>query len=95
MFAIVIRMTPEEKALLESTHELAEENNKILLSMRRSNRISMAMRITYWVLIIGFSFGAYYLIQPYITMLGGAYGLNPNTLNSAQDSANSLRDLLK
>ena len=88
-------MTPEEKALLESTHELAEENNKILLSMRRSNRISMAMRITYWVLIIGFSFGAYYLIQPYITILGDAYGLNSNTLNSAQDSANSLRDLLK
>ena len=88
-------MTPEERALLESTHRLAEESNKILLSMRRSNRISTVIRITYWVLIIGLSFGAYYLIQPYITMLGDAYGLDSNTFNSAQDSANSLRDLLK
>jgi hypothetical protein len=95
-FAIITFMTPEEKTLLESTYKLAEENNKILVSMRRSNRLTMVMRITYWVLIIVLSFGAYYFIQPYFTMLSGAYGgVGTDTLDNAQNAANSLRDLLK
>ncbi len=88
-------MTPEEKALLESTFHLAEKNNEILKSLRRSNRIGVAMRVVYWVLILVLSFGAYYLIQPYVEMLYGAYGTSMNTLNSAQDTASSFMDLLK
>jgi hypothetical protein len=88
-------MTPEERSLLQSTHELAEENNKILHGIRRANRFNTIMRVVYWVLIIGFSFGAYYLIQPYIALISGLYGQGANTLNSAQDTVNSLKDLLK
>jgi hypothetical protein len=66
-------MTPEEKHLLEQTHKLAEENNEILRTMRRYNRVSAAFRIFYWVIIIGISIGAFYFIQPYIDGILGVY----------------------
>ena len=95
-------MTPEERSLLERTHKLAEENNAILRSIRRSNRFGTIMRILYWVLIIVLSFGAYYLIQPYLQAVTGAYGNLQDGLqglqgdvNSAQNAAGSLKDLFK
>ena len=66
-------MTPEEKSLLERTHKLAEDNNTILRSIRRMNRIAGMFRIFYWVIVIAAAFGAYYLIQPYVDTLFGAY----------------------
>jgi len=94
-------MTPDERSLLEETLALAKDNNKILRSIRSSNRIAMVMRVLYWVVIVALSFGAYYFIQPYFTLLtrmggspatgGGLQG----TLDQAQQAANSLRDLLK
>ena len=99
---IISPMTPEERSLLERTYAIAEENNKILRGIRSSNRFSMIMRVVYWVVIIIVSFGAYYFIQPYLTMLLGITGQNQGTLqgiensmNQAQSSANSLKDLLK
>ncbi len=91
-------MTPEERSLLERTHKLVEENNVILRSIRRSNRVGMVMRISYWVVIFALSFGAYYLIQPYLEAVVGAYadlkGLQGD-VNSVQSTAGSLRDLLR
>jgi hypothetical protein len=90
-------MTPEERSLLERTHKLAEENNEILRSIRRSNRISIAMRLLYWVVIIGISLGAFYLIQPYIEAVTGAYqsisGVTPT--DGTTESLTSVSSLLK
>lgn len=58
-------MTPEEKSLLLRTHELAEENNRILRKMRRANRWATIAKISYLVIILALAFGAYYFIQPY------------------------------
>ena len=100
-------MTPEERALLERTASLAAENNAILRGIQRSNRTAMTMRVLYWAVIIFFSFGAYYLIQPYFTMLMGLTGSGSSgstsggsgsllqTLDQAQNSANQLQSLLK
>lgn len=88
-------VTPEEKSLLERTHALAEENNEILKSIRRANRFGTIMRVLYWVVIIGLSVGAYYFIQPYVTFMSGLYGQSQSGMNSAQDAASGLRDLLK
>ena len=81
-------MMPEEKILLERTLKLAEENNALLKGLRRSNRLSTAMRITYWTIIIALSFGAYYLIQPYFTFLTGLTGGGSTTDVSAMDQYN-------
>lgn len=95
-------MTPEEKSLLERTYKLAEENNTILKSIRRTNRFSTAVKITYWAIILIISFGAYYLIQPYVTALMSAFGTQATTpgamnldINQVQNAAKSLQELLK
>ena len=65
-------MDAESKKLLQDTFALAEENNKMLHSMRRSMRWQRVMSILYWVFIIGSTIGVFYLIQPYIDSLKGA-----------------------
>lgn len=93
---MILPMTPEEKSLLERTSKLVEENNDILRSIRRTNRLGTIMHILYWAVILIVSFGAYYFIQPYITLLTGLTGNTSGfNLNSAQDAANQLKDLLK
>ncbi|MDB5259380.1 MAG: protein of unknown function with transrane region [Candidatus Taylorbacteria bacterium] len=77
-------MTPEERNLLERTLKVSEENNDILKSIRRSNRISTVLRVLYWIVIIGLSFGAYYFIQPYIEQVSGLY-------NEAQQSIDNVK----
>jgi len=74
-------MNPEERSLLERTYKMSEENNELLKSIRLSNRISLAMRIVYWVIILGFSFGAVYFVKPYIEFLSGTAGIG-NTSNT-------------
>ncbi|MCX6716428.1 MAG: hypothetical protein NTV72_00695 [Candidatus Taylorbacteria bacterium] len=86
-------MTPEERSLLEETYSLAKENNNILKSMRSMNRISTVMRILYWVVILGASFGAYYLIQPYIQSLSGAYTNVLNTVDTTSAAAKDLQNM--
>jgi TRAP-type C4-dicarboxylate transport system permease small subunit len=67
-------MSPEEKELLKRSVSLGEENNKILRSMKRSQRISQFMSFLYWVLIIGSAAGVYYFIQPYVDQIKSVYG---------------------
>ncbi len=71
--AILNVMSPEEKSLLERTYKMTEENNIILKSIRRSARVGTVMRILYWIVILGLSYGAYYFIQPYLQNVMGMY----------------------
>ena len=75
-------MDPESKKLLEETLKLAKENNDILHSMRRSMRIQRIMSILYWVLIIGSTVGAYYLIAPYLGQLMDVYSGAGDVINN-------------
>jgi len=88
-------MSPEEKSLLERTYKIAEENNVILKSMRSTARWGLALRVSYWVLIIALSFGAYYFIQPYLESLYGAVDRVSGNVNSVKNMASQLGDLLK
>jgi len=104
-------MTPEERAKLDRALHLAEENNKLLLSLRRTNRVAIGMRVLYWVIIIGLTFGAFYFVQPYLNFFSSLTGnLNPSsqnrqgtttdstwleTLQEAQESARGLEKLLR
>jgi len=73
-YDINMSMNPEEKKLLEDTFALAEDNNKMLHSLKRSMRMQRIMSLLYWVFIIGSAVGAYYLIQPYVDQMIGVYG---------------------
>ena len=85
-------MTPEEKSLLESTHQLAKDNNELLRKLLRSSRISTGLKVGYWVLIIALSFGALYFIQPYFDMLKGLTG---NSKSNTSSYSQQIQDLLK
>jgi len=66
-------MSPEERELLNRSVALAEENNRILLKMKRGQRWSSIMRTVYWIFIIGSAVGAFYLIQPYVDEVKSMY----------------------
>ena len=84
-------MEPEEKDLLKKILALGEENNDILRSMKRSIRIGHAMSFVYWIFIIGSAIGAYYLIQPYIDQIQGAYGGAKNTFGDFSGTIKNLK----
>ncbi len=91
-------MSPEEKSLLERTYKMAEENNAILRSIRRTARIGTVMKVLYWVVIIGLSVGAFYFLQPYLEFMKSTLGLGENktqTASSQEDLVRQLQDLLK
>ncbi len=71
---------------------MAEDNNKILHSMRRSQRWASVARGMYWLLIIGSAVGAYYFIQPYVDQLMGVYGGASSTLNGLNDTLKNLKN---
>ena len=72
-------MTPEERELLTHSIKLAEENNKLLRSMRRSARFASFLRLIYWLVILGSAFSAYYFLQPYIDAVVKSYnGMQQN-----------------
>lgn len=51
---------------LDEVLELARENNKMLRSMRRTQRLSSFFRLLYWAIILGSVFGVYYYFEPTI-----------------------------
>ena len=87
-------MDQESRKFLEQALALAEENNKILRSMRRSQRISGIIRFIYWAFIIGSAIGAYYFIQPYLTQVIEMYSSISATQQQLK-SGGSIEDLLK
>ena len=80
-------MNPEERELLNKSVALAEENNDMLRRMQRSMRLARVMSILYWVFIIGSAVGAYYLIQPYIQAVSGAYGGAKSSFSESMKNA--------
>jgi len=82
--------------MLIETRELAEENRRILKSIQLSNRASLALKIVYWVIILGASFGAYYFIQPYVDAIKGSVtGIPAEETSSAAEPFSSLTGAVK
>ena len=70
---------------MEENLELSKENNDLLKSIRSSQKRAAMMRMLYWILIVGMTFGAYYYIQPYIEQLMSAYSGTQENIKSFQD----------
>jgi hypothetical protein len=85
-------MTPEEHKILIETAQLAQENNAILKKLHRSMLTGRVMRVLYWIVIIGASLGAFYLIQPYLDSLKSLTSIGTSA-QSAQN-AESVQSLL-
>ena len=59
-------MDPELKQLMQDNLALSQDNNKILHSLRRTQRWNSFMRILYLLTIVAIAFGSYYFVQPYV-----------------------------
>lgn len=76
-------MNPEEKKLLEETAALVKETHGLVKKIHTHIMWGSVIRVGYWVVIIGASVGAFYLVQPYIDALKGSFGgENGTTQNS-------------
>lgn len=75
--------------MLQKIYQLTEENNDMLLSIKRSMRIARIWSLVYWVFIIGTALGAYYIIQPYIDQLVGVYGSASTDIQNAKSILDS------
>ena len=75
----------KEKVFREGLEGVSKENNEILRKIRRGNRWSMALRSTYWLIIIGLSIGAFYFVQPYIDEVMDTY----KGIKSTQEKASN------
>lgn len=83
-------MDENEKELLERTYELTKDTNDKVSRLYRSYRWGRAFKIFYWLVIIGLSVGAYWLIQPYIEQLGQAYSGLGNTVETIHNTSQNL-----
>jgi hypothetical protein len=62
-------MTPEERKMLEEVRDLARENAEMLKSIQRTGRVNTFLKVLYWAVIIAATFGAFYVLQPYVDAL--------------------------
>jgi hypothetical protein len=83
-------MNPDEKKLLEDTARLSQENNLMLKKVYNHLMMGRIFRIIYWVVIIGASVGAFYLIQPYIDSLKSAMGSDAGTSSDTSSPFDNL-----
>ncbi len=90
-------MDQEVKTLLEETKKLVEDNNKILHSIQKRERLSFLVRILYWLVIIGIGVGAFYYVKPYMEQLMKVYQSIKETEQKIEQLPNSfdLKNLFK
>jgi hypothetical protein len=67
-------MSPEEKALLERTLQISEENNQILLKMQKAARLAFIWGIIKLAVIIVPLVAGYFFLQPFLDQAFENYG---------------------
>jgi hypothetical protein len=78
---------PAERDLLQRNLALAEENNKLLHSMRRSQRWHSIMRVVWWLVIFCASAAFYYYyLWPYMQQILHVYQNVQQGGQQAQDA---------
>ena len=84
-------MDSESQKLAQDTFALAQENNKMLHSIRRGQRITAFMSFLYWVIVIGVAVGSFYYIQPYVDKIQKFVQDSGVTLDQLKSFGNKLK----
>lgn len=82
------RSFQELKTLLKQNLSLADQNNRMLRSMRNAARFQSFMRLVYLVLFIGSLIWSYNFIKPYLDQIRGTYQSYQNTQSEIQNTIN-------
>ena len=91
----MVNLDEEMESELKEIRTLVEDNNKILHSMQRRARFAAVMHFIYWLIIIGGSIGAFYLIQPYVKQVSGMYDDIKKTQQKASDFSQNFSGSIK
>ncbi len=83
-------MDIETKQLLTENIQIAKENNQMLHSLVRAQKIANIYRIIYWSIIIFSTFGLYYFIQPFLENMFSVYTGGTSGSNNVSDVLNGL-----
>ncbi|MEI6553167.1 MAG: hypothetical protein WCO09_01215 [bacterium] len=78
---------------LEDMKQLIEENHKMLRHLHTAYRVNTVVSIIKWTIIIGFTIGAFYYIQPYLENMLKLYG-SINSLTGGVENNGGI-DILK
>ena len=52
---------------LEAIYEMTIENNEILRTIRRQQYFANALRVLYWLMVVGAIGGAYFFVKPIVS----------------------------
>ncbi len=88
-------MDPDVRVLLKKNLELAEENNRMLRSMRRNGRIMSIIHVLYWIVILGLALWSYQTIQPYLEQALKTYQSLQTTQHNVELKVQSIPDFFK
>jgi hypothetical protein len=75
--------------------ELTRENNEMLHSLRRSQKLSYIGRAVYWILILVIVYGSFVWIKPFLGKIQQAYNVILEQTTAAQSSLVDLNDVRK
>lgn len=75
----------ELKELVRRQAALNADTNKMVRSMRRSQRVQTFLTVLWWLLVLGVSaYTYYYYVQPYVEQIAGIYGSAQNFQSQVQ-----------
>lgn len=66
---------------LEAIYKMTLENNDILRTIRRQQYFSNALRVIYWLVVLGALGSAYYFVRPVVTAITNNSGKIEETFN--------------
>ncbi len=84
-------MEEEEKKLLEKTHALAQENNRILRGIQRGNRLKSFFRFLTLLVLVSFVYLAYSFFQPVFHEISEGYQGIRESVQDIQSQIDNLR----
>lgn len=65
----MLEKKPNNEQKLEAIYEMTLENNEILRTIRRQQYFANALRVLYWLVILGAIGSAYYFVRPVVSAL--------------------------
>lgn len=81
---------------LQEVREIIEKDHEMIQSVYRRVRLSSAISVIKWVVIIGFSLGAFYYIQPLLEVLLKTYtSIGGSGVGQSESSIDLLRSMIK
>ncbi len=66
---------------MDELMRLTKENNKMLHSLKTHANVGIVLKSLYWIVVLGFVFGAYYYLQPIMDLFTGDASVTDSAVN--------------